>query len=142
MDGGAEPNPPLGSPMSEPAAKATEGRPDGVVSRAGGKPAAAAAAAATPAAPAAAAAPLLPQPRPAPKRTLLGLLCTLAAIGAVLTLAALAAWLYKPMSKAWSNKRAPDHPSENFFDLGKCVPPVAATAAAAARAPASPSPGP
>ena len=54
-------------------------------------------------------------------RTLLGTLLTLAAIGAALTLVALGAWLYKPMSKAWSNKRAADHPSENYFDMGKCV---------------------
>jgi hypothetical protein len=47
------------------------------------------------------------------------------AIGAVVALLGLSAWLYKPMSKAWNNKRAVDHPSENTFDLGKggCVQP-------------------
>ena len=115
------------APSAKEAVPDTEGRSDGIIKR-GTK-----ASAAQPTTPVAAAAegassatadPPAETPRAQPaQRTWLGFLLTLVAIGAVVALLGLSAWLYKPMSKAWNNKRAVDHPSENTFDLGKgeCV---------------------
>ena len=107
----------------------TEGRADGTIKRgtkaSAAQPTTPVAAAAEGASPATAGPPAL-SPRAQPsQRTWLGFLLTLVAIGAVVALLGLSAWLYKPMSKAWNNKRAVDHPSENTFDLGKgeCVQP-------------------
>jgi dolichyl-phosphate beta-glucosyltransferase len=77
-----------------------EGKP-----KAPAPPAKAAAAASAPSAPAG--------------RSCWSILCALIFYGALLGFAVVAWWLYPPLKKAYLNKRAPDHPSENMFSLGK-----------------------
>jgi hypothetical protein len=100
-------------------APAVEGRADGVISRGTAKPASTVGAAGSPVAA------VSTTRAERPKASLLNLLCTVFAIGSIFGALLLTLWLYKPMTKAWNNTRAPDHPSENVFDLGlgECVGP-------------------